>query len=255
MVSRLLNAFGHRAARSQPPRPRLFLDKAPEVIYAVGDVHGCYDLLTRLEQQIADNAARFPGDKWIVMLGDYVDRGPRSSDVIHHLMGPPPPDFTRYCLAGNHEQLMLSYLERPDPEHAWLSLGGRETLHSYGIRQVLERQAMQPVLARQIPAQHVEFIRRAPSLISVPGFVFVHAGLRPEIPLSQQSEQDMLWIRPDDDLAPSSTKLLTVHGHTPVPAVEARGGRINIDTGAFATGILSSVRILRNGRVSHLSLH
>ncbi len=253
MVRRLLDAFGRRAARPQPPRPRLYLEHAPDVIYAVGDVHGCYDLLARLEQQIVANAARFPGNKWIVMLGDYVDRGPRSADVIHHLLGPAPPGFTRYCLAGNHEQLMLSYLERPEPDHAWLSLGGRETLHSYGIHQVLERQAMQSVLARQIPAEHVEFIRRSPSLLSVPGFAFVHAGLRPGVQLSEQSERDMLWMRPGDEPASPSAHFVTIHGHTPVPAVEARRGRINIDTGAFATGILSSVRILRSGKVSYLS--
>lgn len=237
-----------------PKRPRLFFEARPQVIYAIGDVHGRYDLLARMEREIEDDAVRFPGHKWIVLLGDYVDRGPGSAHVLDHLLRPPPTFFSRYCLAGNHEQLMLSYLAEPHPHHAWLSLGGRETLRSYGVEQILERRSMLPILARKIPAEHVRFLQTAPVLLSVPGFVFVHAGLRPGVPLSQQSDQDMLWIRPKDELLPPATEFLTIHGHTPVGEVRAQSGRINIDTGAFATGILSCVRILQNGKISRLAV-
>ena len=256
MVHRFIERLGARQrwVRQTPTRPRLFFDAGPQVIYAIGDIHGRYDLLARMEREIEDDAARFPGHKWIVLLGDYVDRGPASAQVLDHLLRPPPARFSRYCLAGNHEQLMLSYLAEPDPHNAWLGLGGHETLRSYGIEKILGRRSMLPVLASRIPAEHVRFLQTAPVLLSIPGYVFVHAGLRPGVPLSKQSDHDMLRIRPKDELLPPSTEFLTIHGHTPVAEVRAQSGRINIDTGAFATGILSCVRIQQNGRISRLAV-
>lgn len=241
-----------RKVTSQPERPRLFLNKTPEVIYVVGDIHGCYDLLARMEQRIEENAIRFTGEKRIILLGDYVDRGPRSADVIEHLLQPAPSGFTRHCLAGNHEQMMLSYLNEPTPDHAWIGLGGRETLCSYGINRISGRRSMRALLGARIPAAHIDFLRGLPSLISVPGYAFVHAGLRPGVPLVQQSDQDLLWMRPDEhSQVPPSTEFFTVHGHTPVPTVQVRPGRINIDTGAFKTGVLSCLRISRDGRLAY----
>lgn len=256
MVRRLLDSLARWGKRTgAETRPRLFFETAPEVVYAVGDIHGCYDLLRRMETSIVEDAAAISGEKWIVMLGDYVDRGPQSAEVLDHLLLPPPEGFKRYCLAGNHEQLMLSYLDSPDPGHMWLGLGGQETLRSYRLDETAaKRSSVTALLASHIPAEHVDFLRKAPSLISIPGFVFVHAGLRRGVPLRQQSDQDLMWIRPDGHDAPLSPDFVTVHGHTPVPAIDVRPGRINVDTGAFATAILSGVRIDRGGKIVKLAV-
>ena len=247
-------AGGRRRFAKPSQRPRLFFDRRPEVIYAVGDVHGCYDLLVRMEEQIAENAVHLQGEKWIVLLGDYVDRGPRSRDVLDYLLRSPPDGFTRLCLAGNHEELMLSYLSDPEPGHIWLQLGGRETLISYGIHEIANRPSMHPAVKDGVPSEHLEFLRKAPSLLSVPGFVFVHGGLRRGVPLERQSEDDLLWLRPQEGDGPVSSDFLLVHGHTPVPAIEVGQGRINVDTGAYKSGVLSCVRIQREGRISRFAL-
>lgn len=256
MVRRLLESLARWRSRPfEESRPRLFFDEAPEVVYAVGDIHGCYQLLRKMETRIAEDAAAIKGEKWIVLLGDYLDRGPQSADVLDHLLLPPPAGFTRHCLAGNHEELMLSYLNEPDAGHMWLGLGGQDTLRSYGLDETAaKRSSAKALLASHIPLEHIDFLRQAPSLVSIPGFVFVHAGLRSGVPLRQQSDQDLMWIRPDDSNNPPSPDFVTVHGHTPVPSVESRPGRINVDTGAFATGILSCVRIDRRGKIVKLAV-
>jgi serine/threonine protein phosphatase 1 len=258
MVKRLLDRIlpprsGAPATRS---RPKLFFDHRPDVIYAIGDVHGCHSLLLKLEQSILRDAATVPGEKWIVLLGDYVDRGPASAAVLAHLLSPVPAGFKRVCLAGNHEGLMLSYLDDPDPGHFWLGLGGRDTLHSYGIDNVTERRSsMKALLEHRVPSEHVDFLRTAPSLLSVPHFTFVHGGIRPGIPLAQQVDQDLLWLRPDLDKAKAApADFVTIHGHTPIRNVALNAGRVNVDTGAYATGILSCVRIDRGNRISKLSV-
>lgn len=256
MVRRLLESMARwRSRASTGSRPRLFFDEAPEVVYAVGDIHGCYELLLKMEKRISEDAAAITGEKWIVLLGDYVDRGPQSADVLDHLLLPPPKGFTRHCLAGNHEELMLSYLTDPDPGHMWLGLGGQDTLRSYGLDETAaKRSSTKALLASHIPLEHVDFLRRAPSLVSIPGFVFVHAGLRSGVPLQRQSDEDLMWIRPDDSQGPPSPDFITVHGHTPVPSIESQPGRINVDTGAFATAILSCVRIDRRGKIVKLAV-
>lgn len=256
MVRRLLDKLTSWGARapSETGRPKLFFDQAPDVVYAVGDIHGCYDLYQRMERRIFEDGAAFPGEKWIILLGDYVDRGPRSADVLDAIILPPPPGFRRFCLAGNHEELMLSYLSAPNPNHLWLGLGGRETLRSYGLDDEAGRRApMEALLASHVPSEHVQFLRTAPSLVAIPGFVFVHAGLRPGVPLEQQSDEDLLWIRPHESF-PSPSELVVIHGHTPVPAVDVQPGRINVDTGAFASAILSCVRIDRDGKIVKLAV-
>lgn len=257
MVRRLIRQvlpFGGGASNVLS-RPKLFYDHRPDLIYAIGDVHGCYPLLRRMEQLIEEDAAAISGEKWIILLGDYVDRGPQSAAVLNHLTGPPPAGFQRFCLAGNHEDLMLSYLDDPDPRHHWLRLGGSETLRSYGLDPDAGfGRSMKTLLESRVGAEHVEFLRSAPSLLTVPNFTFVHAGIRPGVPLPQQSDEDLLWLRPDPAAEAPSDEFVVVHGHTPVIDVDVAPGRINIDTGAFATGMLSGVKIDRNNRLSKLTV-
>jgi serine/threonine protein phosphatase 1 len=228
-------------------RPRLSADTWPAVVYAIGDVHGRLDLLTELEALIAADAETYKGEKWIVNLGDYIDRGPQSAGVIAHLLAPPPQGLHRIALAGNHEQMMLEFLDAPSLSTDWLRMGGLETLLSYGVAaDFLSADPLRDLaasVAPHIPASHIDFIRALPISQSLPGYVFVHAGIRPAIALVDQTEDDMLWIRQDFLDAALPDGLTVVHGHTPTREPVATAHRIGIDTGAFASGRLTAVRL------------
>lgn len=234
-----------------PVRERLVAAQWPAAIYAIGDVHGCLAELTQLEQIIYADGANIDGEKWIVMLGDYVDRGPDSAGVLDHLLSPPPANYRRVCLAGNHETLMIADFDAPSQNSDWLRFGGDKTLQSYAIdpnqwsRHAVSRRQRRQILDSHVPSEHVSFLRGLPVCLQVGKVVFVHAGLRHGVPLEQQAEQDLLWLRPDEDF-PFEDDILVVHGHTPVATPNLSPWRIGIDTGAFATGILTAVRLSPN---------
>lgn len=246
MIRRILDlVLGGRTPAETPQRQKLFFDRAPDHIYAVGDVHGCDDTLGRLEDLIFEDSRKRDGTKWLVMLGDYVDRGPKSASVMDRLTTRPRADIKRICLAGNHEEVMLDFFHNPSSDHRWLDFGGLETLYSYGLHKIpSNRQALKNALLSHFPDEHLAFLEGLPSLLSVPGYCFVHAGIRDDVPLAEQSDADLLWLRPGSDERTVATNgFVTVHGHTPVSAVEIRPRRINLDTGAFMSGILSAVRL------------
>ncbi len=233
---------------AEQPMQRLAEDRLPAAVYAIGDVHGCLAELEQLEQLIAvDLAGRGIANALIVMLGDYIDRGPASAAVLDHLVAAPSPGFRRVCLSGNHELMMRNFLANPQENNSWLLNGGTETLASYGIDPHTlfsgGRRRTTEILASHIPADHLEFLQTLPALLTLPGFVFVHAGLRLGVPLEQQSERDMLWMRHEQAPYPLQPFGMVVHGHTPAvkPVVEL--GRICVDTGAYATGVLSALSI------------
>jgi serine/threonine protein phosphatase 1 len=233
-------------------RVRLRLDLGDTAVYAIGDVHGCLDELLALERVIVRDAEEVAGRKLIVMLGDYVDRGPASAQVLDHLAAPPPPGFERICLTGNHEMVMLDYLDGRIGRAGWLAMGGEQTLLSYGIDH--ERlhavyrsgRRMDEIIRAAIPAAHVAFLRSLPILMEMPGFLFVHAGIRPGLPLERQSDRDLVFIREDFYKAAHLLSRYVVHGHTPVEEARREGMRVDIDTGAFFTGRLTALRIWRN---------
>jgi serine/threonine protein phosphatase 1 len=230
-------------------RPKLFSDDLPDVIYAIGDIHGCLDLLKRLEAIIERDAANEPGEKVLITLGDYVDRGPYSAAVIEHLIGMPRKGWGRTIhLAGNHEEVMLDFLDKPALDHKWLRFGGKETLLSYGIRQLPETRAdMMDLLRETIPDSHVLFLANLPSLASFPDLCFVHGGIDTSVDLTQQRDDVLLWKRPGGSTV--AAPYLVIHGHTPVEKVDIGDGRVNIDTGAYATGLLSAVKIRKSGEI------
>lgn len=238
--------------RSGAERPSLLeASRAPDCIYAIGDVHGCLDELLELEAKLAADSATWAGEKWIVVLGDLVDRGPRSAQVIDHLLAAPPSGFKRFVLRGNHEQILLDTLRHPQGVQRFLATGGDATLLSYGVPVerigVLERQsarAVRDVLTTAIPAEHWQFIQALPHGLTVPGHIFVHAGLRPGRPLARQNAHDLLWIREDFTEAHHDFGAVVVHGHTPAPEPVLEPGRIGLDTGCFATGRLTAVRLV-----------
>lgn len=251
-MKKLAGLLGLHRSAGRERRARLRLNSDGMAIYAVGDVHGCMDELLKLEQTIVADGERLPGRKLIVMLGDYVDRGPASSQVIDHLIAPPPAGFERICLAGNHEVLMLDYLEGRIGLPEWMRMGAAATLISYGIdtdRLVqVYRSAKQvdEMIRKAIPPAHLAFLRSLPILVEANRFIFVHAGIRPEFGIEEQSDEDLVFIRSEFYRQAQLLKKYVVHGHTPIAEPMRDGKRVNIDTGAYFSGRLTSLRIWQN---------
>jgi len=212
-------------------------------IYAIGDVHGCDDRLAMLHQMIAgDLAARPLATATLLHLGDYIDRGEASAAVLERLRrGPPAPGLGVVNLIGNHEAMLLEALDTGDAEAAlqWLGNGGAETLASWG----LSRRTRPRDWPRAIPAEHVALLRELKVCHVAGGYVFVHAGLRPGVPLERQSRHDMLWIREPFLSWQGKHPFVVVHGHTPEHDVSVRPNRIGIDTGAVMGGVLTCVML------------
>lgn len=249
----LINLLRKRAIRTVPPQRRR-LDLGPRsalgCLYIVGDIHGRYDALLRAEDKVRADIRRHETPGMMVLLGDYVDRGPDSRKVISHLLHN-EEGLTRLMLCGNHDDMFLQAIEgRIDPS-AWLSFGGRETLFSYGIdaHEVAMRggrQALARAMAETVPLPHVQFLRHLPSLARSDDFVFVHAGVRPGMKLDRQNDDDLLWIREPFLSVGPRLPVTVVHGHTITPEPVFVEGRIGIDTGAYQTGILSILKIDAN---------
>ncbi len=219
-------------------------------IYAVGDVHGCAGQLAALHARIAADAARWPVPGiTLVHLGDYIDRGPASAQVLERLLGPPPvPGAAMVNLMGNHETMLLD-AAAPDAHPGalpyWLENGGAETLASYGA------DPAEPGWPRAIPDPHREMLHRCRLLWGAGDYLFVHAGLRPEVPLAAQDPFDLLWIREPFLSWHGDLPGVVVHGHTPAPLPVVRENRIGIDTGACFGGDLTCL-VLEGPRLRFL---
>ena len=240
----LLFSRGNR----EGPRRRVRIDTDNSVVYAVGDVHGCYRELVSLEAKIVEDASQFGRPKLIVMLGDYVDRGPDSRRVLEHLTEPPPPGFSRICLAGNHEVAMQAYLEGKLDRKSWLRNGGSETLFSYGLDATYLERAygsarVDRFIREQIPQEHLDFLRGLPVMAYSERFVFVHAGIRPGVDLMAQQDADLLNIREEFLDGPERLERWVVHGHTRVAFPRPGRRRLGLETGAYESGRLSAARI------------
>jgi serine/threonine protein phosphatase 1 len=216
-------------------------------VYAVGDIHGCADLLDELIGLIeADEHARGPAETTIVFLGDIVDRGPASAAVIDRLRHLAAARADVRFLLGNHEEIFLGALDgEPKALRLFCRIGGRETILSYGMDATeYERLDYEELVHRidaLVPDEHREFLRRFEDMIVIGDYAFVHAGVRPDTPLNLQRTSDLRWIR-DPFLDHRSTLEKTiVHGHTMTDEVERRGHRIGIDTGAYASGRLTAL--------------
>ena len=221
-----------------------------EVVYAIGDVHGRDDLLATIIDRIEADATDAPGLKArIVALGDYIDRGPDSRRVIDRLIGLKHRYGDRLTLLrGNHEAAMLDFMHDTRVGVTWCEFGGRETMASYGViaargRKPEDWQAVQQALHDAVPEAHVQFLADLETYAVFGDYVFVHAGLKPHVPLAQQSEEDMLWIRDEFLRAPPWLSQVVVHGHSPSSEPVERPSRIGVDTGAYATGVLTAVRL------------
>lgn len=233
---------------------------AGERIYAIGDIHGRSDLLEVMLGRISADLAERPHERpRIVLLGDYVDRGSGSREVIERLLRLEGGEVATTFLLGNHDSYLLSYLEDPDWSPRGLhwfhrGLGGAATLASYGVHDASDGMpsASHDAFLRAFPAAHRAFLHRAGLMSRIGGYLFVHAGIRPGVPLEAQEAEDLLWIREPFLSSRADHGVKVVHGHTIVPFVEHHRNRIAVDTGAVRTGILSCV-VLEGSQVALLT--
>jgi serine/threonine protein phosphatase 1 len=238
-----------KSARTAPadPLPDAAIP-AGQRLYAIGDIHGRADLLEDLLRRIdKDDAARGPSETTLIFLGDLIDRGPESAQVVERLMRMKAEHPRTRILLGNHEEVFLQAL-RTDSIGALrysLRIGGDATVMSYGLTdQEYKRTSFEQlydIVRERVPAAHLEFMESFEDMIVIGDYAFVHAGVRPEKPLAQQKVGDLRWIR-DEFLDHRGTlEKVVVHGHSIADQVEIRPHRIGLDTGAFATGILTAM--------------
>ncbi|MEO1729844.1 MAG: metallophosphoesterase family protein [Pseudomonadota bacterium] len=213
--------------------------------YVIGDIHGRLDLYDALIDAIeADDDMARPAQTHMILLGDLVDRGPESAGVI---------DRTRQwqcernvrVLAGNHEEMFLSAFEKPEILRHFLKHGGRETIMSYGMSKKqfasMELEEIFAALPQLVPQDDLDYMEGFEECIVAGDYLFVHAGIDPNVPLDEQSRKDMLWIRDRFLNHEGPLEKVVVHGHTIFDKVMDCGNRIGIDTGAFRSGVLTAL--------------
>jgi serine/threonine protein phosphatase 1 len=224
-------------------------------VYAIGDIHGRADLLSEMLAVIdADLARSMPPDPIEVFLGDYVDRGPDSSKTLDLLIQRSRTRKTVF-LRGNHEAYMLEVFHDSTKVEDWRQFGGLQTMISYGLQPSLKPDAEEQAdlvrrLKAALPDPHLTFLQHLRPSFTCGDFYFVRAGARPGIPLDEQQEADLLWIRNEFLESEDNFGKYIVHGHTPVRAPDIRPNRINIDTGAYATGNLTLLTIEGNSMLA-----
>ena len=237
------NLLAWNVLRSKRPfrKPRL---PSGRRIYAVGDIHGCADLLSLLFDRIDNDLQTRPIAEPIqVLLGDYIDRGSSSRQVIEMLIAR-QRHHNLVLLKGNHEDCALQFLGNPTSLSRWRNIGGLNTVRSYGVNPARSddsksQHEVAAALIQSMPESHRRFLQGLAVSFSCGDFFFAHAGVRPGVPLQEQSQHDLLWIRDEFLLYEEDFGKIVVHGHTPAQEPEIRANRINIDTGAYATGRLT----------------
>ena len=231
-------------------------------MYCVGDIHGRADLLSELHDTIRRDAEGFEGTLEVLYLGDYIDRGEHSREVMDILIRQDLEGFEPVYLLGNHEQAMTDFLLDPVAMVGWLNWGGAATLRSYGVhvgvfKSRQELTAIRDRLADELPRAHLEFLETCLPFWSAGSYYFVHAGIRPGVALEKQAFEDQLWIRDEFTSSSKNHGAIIVHGHTISEQVELLPNRIGIDTGAYQTGLLTALvlegsqqRLLQTGQAS-----
>ena len=232
--------FHERSPRSAPAMPE------GRRVYAIGDIHGRHDLLCRLLDQVRlDSVGRGDAEVMVILLGDLIDRGPDSARVVDLAMS--ALDWAELrVLRGNHEAALLEALDdNPRMLDLWINNGGIAALRSWGIdlADLTDKTAAEvcAIVRTCVPEEQLDWLRDLPLSLRLGDYVFVHAGVRPGVPLDRQSARDMLWIRDDFLKSRRDHGAIVVHGHTVTPDVDERANRIGLDTGAYLTGRLTAM--------------
>jgi serine/threonine protein phosphatase 1 len=234
-----------RTILSPPPAAPTATVPEGQRVYAIGDIHGRLDLFEQLIAAIdADDASRPEADTTVILLGDLIDRGPESAGVIDAAMAWGERRRVR-LLAGNHEEMFLDGLDRTEVLRHFLRHGGKATVLSYPIDRrdyrELTLDQLQVRLREAVPAAHLDYLRAGEDLIAIGDYLFVHAGIRPGVPLDEQETTDLRWIRERFIADTRDHGCVVVHGHTITESVEEMPNRIGIDTGAFQSGRLTAL--------------
>lgn len=239
MLSKLRTLFAPAETASPAEIP------AGQRVYAIGDVHGRADLFAALIDAVeADDAALEAAQTEIVLLGDLVDRGPDSAGVVRLARGWQSRRTVR-ALMGNHEEMLLDSLEKEEVLRHFLRYGGRETILSYPVDPKIYAEATlaetQDLMRTAIPAGDLDFLRAMEDMVRIGDYLFVHAGIRPEVALEEQKRSDLRWIREPFTTAMGDLGVTVVYGHTIYDKPDLARSRIGIDTGAYASGKLTAL--------------
>ena len=233
------------------PKKRVTVEnaRAPsnQILYVIGDIHGRLDLLEQLHRLIIQDAQSLETDikKTVIYLGDYIDRGFQSREVIDFLLGSPLPEYETHFLKGNHEEQLLDFLDDSRAGEGWLRFGGDATLFSYGVQipSGLDSEEklliLQNAIKNALPSTHLDFLSNLILSCSFGDYMFVHAGVNPFEPINDQNAADLLWIRDDFLECDSNFGKVIIHGHTVRDDPEIRKNRIGIDTGAYVSNKLT----------------
>lgn len=246
--------FWRRKSKAVSPAQNSFALPDGQRVYAIGDIHGRDDLFAELIDMIrADIAARPVAHVTLILLGDLVDRGPQSAEVVARAIALRSEFVDMRLLIGNHEECFLAALTGDVRKlRYFMRIGGDETVRSYwkddaslteaSFEEVAER------LPANVPASHVEFLGSGEDVIEIGDYVFVHAGIRPGVPLDKQSLSDLRWIREEFLSDDRDHGAMVVHGHTIRDDIDEWPNRIGIDTGAYRSGILTAIVLEGTGR-------
>jgi serine/threonine protein phosphatase 1 len=222
-----------------------------ELVYAIGDIHGRADLVSLLLAHIAADAAasRNVTRRTLIFVGDYVDRGPDSRQVVETLISGLPQGFDVHFLKGNHEAILLDFLEDASWLDYWRANGADPTLLSYSVdveglvRTKAPSEEWRRAFVAALPETHRRFYQGLELMVSRGSYLFAHAGVRPGVPLEAQEPHDLIWIRGDFLESEEPFGKVVVHGHTPAVEPQLRANRIGIDTGACFTGRLTALKL------------
>jgi serine/threonine protein phosphatase 1 len=250
MLRRLFSAL------AAPPSPDPVIGAIPDGqrVYAVGDIHGRLDLLDDLLIRIeADDEARPSSQTLLIFLGDLVDRGPSSAQVVDRLLNLSRSGRRARFLMGNHEEVFLRALGGDrNALPFFVRIGGKPTVLSYGIDEQTYRKAdyqqLHSLMQAHVPAEHIAFLEAFEDMIVIGDYVFVHAGIQPRLPLAEQSPAALRWVREEFLSHPHPLEKIVVHGHTIADDVEETVNRIGLDTGAYASGKLTAMGFERDAR-------
>jgi len=239
--------FWKRRTKSTPVGRTGFAVPEGQRVYAIGDIHGRDDLFGQLIDMIrADNAARSAAKVTLILLGDLVDRGPQSSEVVSRAISLKNEFDDSRLLIGNHEECFLAAMTG-DVQRVryFMRIGGEATVRSYWNADLpLDEATFEDVAERlpvMVPASHIEFLGSGEDVIQIGDYVFVHAGIRPGVALKSQVLSDLRWIRDDFIADGRDHGAMVIHGHTIQLDVDEQPNRIGIDTGAYKSGVLTAI--------------